>query len=180
MATVKRATSCHLGDWREHRCRPKSSSSPTSSITPSASASTIEVSSSMTPMALLLNLLWLFFGGVWMAVGWGIAAVVMAITIIGLPWTRAAFNIAIYAVLPFGFKAVTRRSLWAWRHRDWSTWKHRQRHRVRVGWLVAGSGPPCVRDCPCGHHHRHSIRVGALEARWNRALANRQGHRVGR
>jgi uncharacterized membrane protein YccF (DUF307 family) len=62
----------------------------------------------MTPMALLLNLLWLFFGGVWMAVGWGVAAVVMAITIIGLPWTRAAFNIAIYTLLPFGFKAVSR------------------------------------------------------------------------
>ena len=62
----------------------------------------------MTPMALLLNLLWLFFGGVWMAVGWGIASVVMAITIIGLPWTSAAFNIAIYTLLPFGFKAVSR------------------------------------------------------------------------
>jgi uncharacterized membrane protein YccF (DUF307 family) len=36
----------------------------------------------MTPIALLLNLLWLVFGGVWMAIGWGIAAVVMAITII--------------------------------------------------------------------------------------------------
>jgi uncharacterized membrane protein YccF (DUF307 family) len=44
-------------------------------------------------MALLLNLLWLPFGGVWMAVAWGVAAVIMAITIIGLPWARAAFNI---------------------------------------------------------------------------------------
>jgi uncharacterized membrane protein YccF (DUF307 family) len=43
----------------------------------------------MTPMALLLNLLWLLFGGVWMAVAWGVAAVIMAITIIGLPWARA-------------------------------------------------------------------------------------------
>jgi uncharacterized membrane protein YccF (DUF307 family) len=43
-----------------------------------------------------------------MAVGWVIAAVIMAITIIGLPWTRAAFNIAVYTVLPFGFKAVSR------------------------------------------------------------------------
>ena len=37
-----------------------------------------------------------------------IAAVVMAITIIGLPWTRAAFNIAVYTLLPFGQKAVSR------------------------------------------------------------------------
>ena len=56
----------------------------------------------MTPMALLLNLLWLLFGGVWMAVAWGVAAVIMAITIVGLPWARAAFNIGIYTLLPFG------------------------------------------------------------------------------
>jgi uncharacterized membrane protein YccF (DUF307 family) len=59
----------------------------------------------MTPMALLLNLVWLLFGGVWMAVAWGVAAVIMAITIIGLPWARAAFNIGVYTLLPFGFKA---------------------------------------------------------------------------
>jgi uncharacterized membrane protein YccF (DUF307 family) len=62
----------------------------------------------MTPMALLLNLLWLLLGGVWMAVAWGVAAVIMAITIIGLPWARAAFNIGVYTLLPFGFKAVDR------------------------------------------------------------------------
>jgi len=62
----------------------------------------------MTPIALLLNLLWLVLGGVWMAIGWGIAAVVMAITIIGIPWARAAFNIAVYTLLPFGSRAVRR------------------------------------------------------------------------
>lgn len=62
----------------------------------------------MSPLPLLLNLLWIVFGGLWMAVGWVIAAVLMAITIIGLPWTRAAFNIASYTLLPFGQKAVSR------------------------------------------------------------------------
>jgi uncharacterized membrane protein YccF (DUF307 family) len=38
-----------------------------------------------------------------------IAAVVMAITIVAFPWARAAFNIAAYTLLPFGFKAVSRR-----------------------------------------------------------------------
>jgi uncharacterized membrane protein YccF (DUF307 family) len=47
----------------------------------------------MSPISVLLNLLWIIFGGLWMAAGWIIAAIVMAITIIGLPWTRAAFNI---------------------------------------------------------------------------------------
>ena len=58
--------------------------------------------------SLLLNLLWLVFGGFYMAVGWLIAAIVMAITIVGLPWTRAAFNIALYTLLPFGQTAVSR------------------------------------------------------------------------
>ena len=62
----------------------------------------------MSPVSLLLNLIWIVFGGLWMAAGWMIAGVVMAITIIGLPWTRAAFNIAAYTLLPFGQKAVSR------------------------------------------------------------------------
>jgi len=62
----------------------------------------------MSPVSLLLNLLWIVFGGLWMAAGWLIAAVVMAITIIGLPWARAAVNIASYALLPFGRRAVSR------------------------------------------------------------------------
>ena len=56
----------------------------------------------------LLNLLWIVFGGLWMALGWVIAAVLMAITIVGLPWTRAALNIALYTLLPFGQTAVSR------------------------------------------------------------------------
>jgi len=46
-----------------------------------------------------------------MAAGWLVAAIVMAITIIGLPWARAAFNIAVYTLLPFGSRAVNRYEL---------------------------------------------------------------------
>jgi len=62
----------------------------------------------MSPISVLLNLLWIIFGGLWMAAGWMIAALIMAITIIGLPWTRAAFNIGLYTLLPFGQRAVCR------------------------------------------------------------------------
>jgi len=62
----------------------------------------------MPPVSILLNVLWLLLGGVWMAAAWVLAAVIMAITIIGLPWARAAFNIASYTLLPFGRKAVSR------------------------------------------------------------------------
>jgi len=62
----------------------------------------------MSPVSFLLNILWIVIGGFWMAVGWAVAAVIMAITIIGIPWARAAFNIALYTLLPFGQRAVSR------------------------------------------------------------------------
>lgn len=62
----------------------------------------------MSPLRLLLNLLWIVFGGAEMALGWLLAALIMAVTIIGLPWARAALNIALYTFLPFGHKAVSR------------------------------------------------------------------------
>jgi len=62
----------------------------------------------MSLLRLLLNLLWIITGGVWMALAWLIAAVIMVITIIGIPWARAAFNIAFYTLLPFGHRAVPR------------------------------------------------------------------------
>lgn len=59
-------------------------------------------------LSVLLNVLWILTGGLWMAVGWLIAAVIMAVTIIGLPWARAAVNIASYTLLPFGSVALPR------------------------------------------------------------------------
>jgi uncharacterized membrane protein YccF (DUF307 family) len=64
----------------------------------------------MSPTSLVLNLLWIAFGGLWMAAGWLLAAVIMAITIIGLPWARAALTIAGYTFLPFGNTVVSRSS----------------------------------------------------------------------
>jgi uncharacterized membrane protein YccF (DUF307 family) len=62
----------------------------------------------MSPLSLLLNVLWVLTGGIWMALGWLVAGVIMVITIIGIPWARAAFNIASYTLLPFGRVAVSR------------------------------------------------------------------------
>ncbi len=65
----------------------------------------------MQPVSIFLNILWILLGGAWMAFAWLVAAVVMAITIVGLPWARAAFNIAAYTLLPFGSRAVRRDEL---------------------------------------------------------------------
>jgi uncharacterized membrane protein YccF (DUF307 family) len=59
-------------------------------------------------MSLLLNIIWILLGGAWMAFGWLVAAVIMAITIVGIPWARAAVNIALYTLMPFGYEAVAR------------------------------------------------------------------------
>jgi uncharacterized membrane protein YccF (DUF307 family) len=62
----------------------------------------------MSLIRLLLNILWIVAGGAWMAAAWLIAAIVMAVTIVGLPWAHAAFNLAVYTLLPFGRRAVSR------------------------------------------------------------------------
>lgn len=62
----------------------------------------------MSLVRLLLNLAWIVTGGLWMTAAWLLAAVIMALTIIGLPWSRAAFNIALYTLLPFGNTVVSR------------------------------------------------------------------------
>jgi len=63
----------------------------------------------MSPISLVLNILWLICGGLAAAFGWLIAAVLMAITIIGLPWSFAALRIALYTLLPFGHEMRSRR-----------------------------------------------------------------------
>lgn len=59
-------------------------------------------------MNLILNILWLALGGLWMALGWLVAALVLALTIVGLPWARAALTIAGLSLLPFGQGSLNR------------------------------------------------------------------------
>ena len=62
----------------------------------------------MSPMAIVLNILWLILGGAIAAFGWLVAGAIMAVTIIGLPWCFAAFRIALYTALPFGHEIRSR------------------------------------------------------------------------
>jgi uncharacterized membrane protein YccF (DUF307 family) len=50
----------------------------------------------------LLNIIWLVLSGFWMALGYLIAALLMGITIIGLPFAKQAVKLAGYALWPFG------------------------------------------------------------------------------
>ena len=62
-------------------------------------------------MTLLLNLIWVVFGGFVMAVAWFFVGLIAAVSIIGIPWARACINIASFSLWPFGREAVNRRDL---------------------------------------------------------------------
>ena len=62
-------------------------------------------------MTLVLNILWFIFGGWISGLAWLFAALILAITIIGLPWSAAALRIALFSLAPFGRHVVSRADL---------------------------------------------------------------------
>ncbi len=59
----------------------------------------------------VLNILWVVLGGFVMALGWWLAALLCAITIVGLPWARSCWVIGKFSLWPFGYEAVNRKQL---------------------------------------------------------------------
>ena len=59
-------------------------------------------------MRLVLNLIWLLFGGLVMAVGYALTALVMFILIITIPFGIASARIALFCLWPFGRTIVRR------------------------------------------------------------------------
>jgi uncharacterized membrane protein YccF (DUF307 family) len=53
-------------------------------------------------MTTILNVLWLIFGGWISGLLWTLAGCILAVTVIGLPWTPAAFRMASFSFWPFG------------------------------------------------------------------------------
>lgn len=53
-------------------------------------------------MRLVLNVIWLVFGGIWLAAGYALAALLCVIPIITIPFAIAALRIAVFALWPFG------------------------------------------------------------------------------
>jgi len=62
-------------------------------------------------MNLLLNVIWVILGGFLMAIAWFAVGVLAAVSLVGLPWARACFNIALFSLWPFGREAVPRTML---------------------------------------------------------------------
>ena len=102
----------------------------------------------MANLRILLNLLWIILGGLIMALGWAFAGVLMAITIIGLPWVPACFRIARFTLWPFGYQAVAR---------------EQQYHLADIGRLVAGIRTSDTGNRLFHQHHRHTLRLAARQ-----------------
>ncbi len=62
-------------------------------------------------MTLILNILWFILGGFVAGLGWLVAGVLLAITVVGLPWSQAAFRIGLFSFFPFGKRVVERRDV---------------------------------------------------------------------
>lgn len=59
-------------------------------------------------MRVLLNIIWLLFGGLWLALGYVVFGVIACVLIVTIPFGIAAFRIAGYALWPFGRTVVAK------------------------------------------------------------------------
>jgi uncharacterized membrane protein YccF (DUF307 family) len=62
----------------------------------------------MPILIFLLNVAWFVLGGFIAGLAWILAGVIMAITIVGLPWARSCFMLARFSFWPFGYDIVAR------------------------------------------------------------------------
>lgn len=59
-------------------------------------------------MRTVLNVLWLLLSGIWLALGYALAGIVLCLLIITIPFGVACFRLAAFVLWPFG-RAVVRR-----------------------------------------------------------------------
>ena len=57
-------------------------------------------------MRTVLNIIWLVFAGLPLALGYALAGILLCIPIVTIPWAIASFRIAAYALWPFGRTVV--------------------------------------------------------------------------
>ncbi|MEV4563694.1 YccF domain-containing protein [Nonomuraea sp. NPDC049419] len=57
-------------------------------------------------MRTILNVIWLVFAGLWLALGYVAAGIICCILIVTIPFGIASFRIAAYALWPFGRTVV--------------------------------------------------------------------------
>ena len=59
-------------------------------------------------MKLLGNIIWILFGGLWLALSWWITAIIMILFIVTIPWSKAAFMLGTFSLMPFDKTVIDR------------------------------------------------------------------------
>ncbi|MER7585048.1 YccF domain-containing protein, partial [Kitasatospora sp. NPDC097691] len=62
----------------------------------------------MKAIKLILNVIWLIFCGIWMALAYAVAGIICCVLIITIPFGIASFRLAGFILWPFGRTAVER------------------------------------------------------------------------
>ncbi|MGX6977676.1 YccF domain-containing protein [Vagococcus elongatus] len=60
-------------------------------------------------VSFLINILWLIFGGIELAIAHCISGLLLCLTIIGIPFAMQSFKLAKLALMPFGARVVASR-----------------------------------------------------------------------
>lgn len=58
-------------------------------------------------LSTLMNVIWFFIGGIWIALTHLFFGILLGITIVGIPWARQHFKMVSLALAPFGKKLVS-------------------------------------------------------------------------
>ncbi len=58
-----------------------------------------------------LNIIWFIFGGLISGIAWALVGVLLTISIVGIPWARAAFVVSGFIFHPFGREVIARDEL---------------------------------------------------------------------
>jgi uncharacterized membrane protein YccF (DUF307 family) len=57
-------------------------------------------------LMLVLNIIWIFMGGLWLAIGHIVFGLLLCLTIIGIPFGRQHFKLVEVSLMPFGKRIV--------------------------------------------------------------------------
>jgi uncharacterized membrane protein YccF (DUF307 family) len=58
------------------------------------------------PSRLILNIIWILFGGLWIALGHVLMGLILFITIIGIPFGKQHFKLIEISLMPFGKEVI--------------------------------------------------------------------------
>jgi len=67
---------------------------------------TVTIDTTTGCLSTIMNIIWIFIGGIWIALSHFVFGVLFAITIIGIPFARQHFKLATLALTPFGKDVV--------------------------------------------------------------------------